>query len=116
MSTHLEHPVTLQDLTTRHVRILLILAEEPRHGYVISQKIEDETDGRVTLRPGSLYRALHQLLERGLIRERNDPDEDPRRRMYALTGAGRRALTTELDGMGRLVAHGRKLGVLNRNA
>lgn len=102
-------------LTTRHVRILLVLAAGSRHGYAISQQIEDETDGRIALRPGSLYRALHQLLERELIRERNDPGEDPRRRRYELTPAGRRALAVELSGLGQLVARGRELGMVGRN-
>lgn len=105
--------MTQSDLTTRHVRILLVLADEPRHGWAISQEIEDETEGRISLRPGSLYRALHQLLERGLIREVTDPEEDPRRRMYEVTRAGRHALASELTGMGQLVSRGRRLGVLD---
>jgi DNA-binding PadR family transcriptional regulator len=105
--------VATADLSTRHIRILLVLADAPSHGYVISQRIEDETAGGVTLRPGSLYRALHQLLERGLIRERNAVEEDPRRRRYELTPAGRKALTAELSAFRRLVSRGRRLGVLD---
>lgn len=108
--------MTASSLTTRHVRILLVLAGGPRHGYAISQQIEEETAGRIALRPGSLYRALHQLLERRLIRERDDPRDDPRRRSYQLTPAGREALAAELSGMGQLVARGRELGMLGGNA
>lgn len=99
-------------LSSRHVRILLVLAGAPTHGYEIGKQIEQHTGGRIRLRPGSLYRALHQLLERGLIREVAEPGDDPRRRSYDLTGAGRRALAVELDRMGRLVEQGRRLGVV----
>lgn len=108
--------MTHADLSTRQIRILLILAEAPNHGYAISQRIEDETEGQIVLRPGSLYRALHQLLERGLIVERNDPTGDPRRRLYKLTPPGRRALSIELSRMAELVVRARRLGALEKKA
>lgn len=99
-------------LSTRHVRILLVLADAPRHGYEIGKEIEHETGGRIRLRPGSLYRALHQLLERGLIRELEEDEGDPRRRSYDVTSSGRQALSAELTRMGQLVEQGRRLGVV----
>jgi len=99
-------------LSSRHVRILLVLANAPTHGYELGKQIEQDTRGRIRLRPGSLYRALHQLLERGLIRELDEPAGDPRRRSYDLTGAGRKALGAELDRMGQLVAQGRRMGLV----
>lgn len=104
--------MTESALTQRHVRILLVLADEPQHGYAIGKRIEGETDGRIRLKPGSLYRAVSQLLDRGLIDEIADPSGDPRRRRYRMTGSGRRALASALAGMGRMVAEGRRLGVL----
>ena len=98
-------------ISVRHVRILLTLADGPLHGYAISASIERETNGAVALRPGSLYRAIHQLLERELIEETPDSEEDPRRRTYRLTGAGRVALSDELALLRELVRQGRRLGV-----
>ncbi len=99
-------------LSVRHLRILLILSDGPLHGYAISATIEHDTDSSVSLRPGSLYRALHQLLERGLIQEVDAEDGDPRRRTYRLTRAGRAALADEMALLGGLVDRARRLGVI----
>src|SRR5680860_1093057 len=99
-------------ISVRHLRILLILTEGPLHGYAISSAIERDTDGAVALRPGSLYRALHQLLERGLIAEVPEEDDDPRRRSYALSPEGRAVMAEELGRVGGLVDRARSLGVI----
>ncbi len=100
-------------LSLRHLRILVILTGGPLHGYAIGAAIEEDTGGSVALRPGSLYRALHQLLERGLVAEvAADDDADARRRSYALTPEGRAALAEELGRVGELVDRARSLGVI----
>ncbi len=100
-------------LTQRHVQILLVVAERPLHGYAISKEIEVRTDGRVALKPGSLYRALHQLLERACIEEITSSDsDDDRRREYRLTQAGREALRGTLEDMRGLLDSGVRLGIL----
>ena len=45
--------------------ILTSLAGEPRHGYALLKDIEALSDGRVRLSTGTLYGALHRLLEAG---------------------------------------------------
>jgi DNA-binding PadR family transcriptional regulator len=79
--------------------ILLALAEGEAHGYAILRDIAARTDGRLSLHPGTLYRALGRLLEDGLVEEleeRPDPVlDDERRRYYRLTDAGRRAAARE---------------------
>lgn len=97
-------------LSVRHLRILLILANGPTHGYAIGSLLKEE-DG-IVLRPGSLYRAIHQLIERGCITEIDDVGADPRRRSYDLTEAGRRELADGLADLRRLVEQGRALGFL----
>lgn len=81
-------------LTPTQFHILLALARSPRHGYGIMQDIEDRTEGAVEVGPGTLYRSIKQLLQRGLIREVEgeavpDPSAGPQRRSYFLTDAGR---------------------------
>ena len=49
--------------------ILLSLAEEDRHGYAIRSATAARTDGEVMLEPGTIYRALHRLLELGFVAE-----------------------------------------------
>ena len=67
---------------------LLLLAEEPRNGYQIMQEVEERSDGAWSPSPGSVYPALAQLEDEGLIRTQ---DSDGRK-AYALTDAGRKVL------------------------
>ncbi len=47
---------------------LLLLAEEPRNGYQIMQEVQQRSDGAWRPSPGSVYPALQQLEDEGLIR------------------------------------------------
>ena len=101
-----------RELTQRHVQILLVVAEQSLHGYAISKEIEASTGGRVVLKPGSLYRALHQLLDRSYIEEVDcGGSDDDRRREYRLTQAGREALRGALEDMQGLLDSGVRLGI-----
>jgi DNA-binding PadR family transcriptional regulator len=65
--------------------ILALLAEGPRNGYQLMQEIEERSDGAWRPSPGSVYPALQQLEDEGLVRA----EERDGRRTYALTDAGR---------------------------
>jgi DNA-binding PadR family transcriptional regulator len=64
---------------------LLLLAEEPRNGYQIMQEVQERSDGAWRPSPGSVYPALQQLEDEGLIRS----EEIDGRKAYRLTDAGR---------------------------
>jgi DNA-binding PadR family transcriptional regulator len=64
---------------------LLLLAEEPRNGYEIIQLVEERSEGVWRPSAGSVYPALSQLEDEGLIRSQ---DSDGRK-LFALTDAGR---------------------------
>src|SRR5207302_3430020 len=64
---------------------LLLLAEEPRNGYQIMQEVQERSGDVWRPSPGSVYPALQQLEDEGLIRE----EEHDGRKLYALTDAGR---------------------------
>jgi len=87
--------------------ILLALAAEERHGYAILQEVASLTDGELALEPGTLYRALHRMLNDGWVAEssrRPAADvHDERRRYYRLTPLGRRVATAEANRLARLV-------------
>lgn len=85
--------------------ILLSLADGERHGYAIMQEVEERSDGQVKIGPGTLYGAIRRLLEQGAIEELEspDPDDDARRRYYALTDLGRTVLVAEADRLEALV-------------
>jgi len=63
---------------------LLLLAEEPRNGYQIMQEVEERSDGVWRPSPGSVYPALQQLEDEGLIRS----EEIDGRKLFRLTDAG----------------------------
>ena len=46
---------------------LLLLAEEPRNGYALMQEIEERSEGVWRPSPGSIYPALSQLEDEGLV-------------------------------------------------
>jgi DNA-binding PadR family transcriptional regulator len=81
--------------------VLSSLAEGPKHGYAVTQDIEEVTG--VRLGPGTLYGALSRLEANGLIEAL--PSED-RRRPYRLTAAGSEALEERLQMLDRVVSTG----------
>jgi DNA-binding PadR family transcriptional regulator len=87
--------------------VLLALSDRPRHGLAIVDRIEDATEGRVKIGPGTLYGTLQKLESSGLIREVSDApdpdDDDARRRYYRLTPRGERALAAETANLRILV-------------
>ncbi len=65
--------------------LLALLAEEPRNGYQLMQEIEQRSDGLWRPSPGSVYPALQQLEDEGLVRT----IESDGRRAFELTEDGR---------------------------
>jgi DNA-binding PadR family transcriptional regulator len=65
--------------------LLLLLAEEARNGYQLMQTIEERSGGRWRPSPGSVYPALSQLEDEGLVRavERDGT------KLFEITDAGR---------------------------
>jgi DNA-binding PadR family transcriptional regulator len=88
-------------LTPAVLHILLALSTKERHGYGIMKQVEQDSQGRVNMGPGTLYGSLSRMIEAGLIREsdkKNDPEMDDERRVYyKITGLGQKALAAELD-------------------
>lgn len=67
---------------------LLLLSEGPRNGYQMMQDVEERSGGVWRPSPGSVYPALQQLEDEGLIRS----SETDGRKLYELTDAGRDVL------------------------
>ncbi|MFI9007620.1 PadR family transcriptional regulator [Actinosynnema sp. NPDC053489] len=77
--------------------VLTALAEEPLHGYAIVRAVEELSQGRTTLRVGTLYGVLDRLVAEGLAeRDREEVHQGRLRRYYRLTDAGVRALSAEV--------------------
>jgi len=75
---------------------LLLLAEQPRHGYDLIQEIGERSDGTWTPSPGSIYPVLQQLEDEGLVEfERVDG-----RKTASLTAGGRTYVEEHRDELG----------------
>lgn len=77
--------------------ILTSLVTGPKHGYGLTKDIEGFAG--VRLGPGTLYEALARLEERGLVASL--PAEE-RRRPYAITELGSKALADSLERTSRV--------------
>jgi DNA-binding PadR family transcriptional regulator len=88
-------------LTPAVFHILLALSAGERHGYGIMKQVEIDSQGKVSMGPGTLYGSLKRMLDAGLVREsdkRVDPEMDDERRIYyQITGVGVKALEAELE-------------------
>jgi len=88
---------------TLDMLVLKSLQVEPMHGWGITERIEQWSNGVLQINQGSLYPALHRLTRQGFITSSWRVTENSRRaRYYALTAAGRRALSTEQTSWERL--------------
>lgn len=77
--------------------ILASLAGGEQHGYAIMREVNEISDGRMTMRAGTLYTALERLVEEGLVAESGTEVVDGRnRRYYALTDDGADVLEAEV--------------------
>jgi len=65
--------------------ILLLLADEPMHGYQIMQAMSDRTGGGWQPSPGAIYPTIAQLEDEGMV----TTSEEGGRRLVTLTSEGR---------------------------
>jgi len=79
--------------------VLASLADEPRHGYAITQDVA-QTMG-VRLSAGTLYAVIARLEAHGFIEPLESED---RRRPYRITAAGARELARQSERMSRVAS------------
>src|SRR5256886_16333833 len=83
--------------------ILRTLQTGPRHGWAISERIQQISQDVLQVNQGSLYPALHRLEHQGWIKAESGISELGRRaRFYRLTPAGRKQLELEAENWARL--------------
>lgn len=107
-------PDTFLPLTPPEYHVLLALGDRALHGYAMMQALDEKTDGRDALLPGTLYATLARMVARGLLSELDEPpepDADRRRRYYRVTPLGRDVALAESARLRRLlrVAEGENL-------
>lgn len=73
--------------------LLAVLDGEPLHGYAVIEALRQRSGGRLDLPTGTVYPALRRLERSGWLSGTWSTVEGRRRRTYALTSSGRRALS-----------------------
>jgi len=92
--------------TTFYILISLI---EPLHGYGIMQKVLKLSKGRIHLAPGTLYGALSNLVDTGMIIPREPQESNPRRKLYHITNIGKELIIYEIRRLEEMVKNGKSL-------
>lgn len=89
---------------------MAVLSHRPENGYRIIQAVEESSRGTIRLSPATQYTNLHRLVERGLVEEVTDEEDDRgdgrNQRFWGLTRLGRRVLHAEAQ---RLAADARSV-------
>lgn len=105
-------PADFQPLHPLELRVLLVAADGPVHGYRIVKAVEDLGDGRFALYPANLYRRIRDLTARRLLAEVPPPQDSAAggrpRTYFEITGLGREVVRAEITRMQELVRQARK--------
>lgn len=74
------------------------------HGYGVLLRVQQMTQGGLTVEQGALYPALYRLERQGLLDTEWGTSENNRRaKYYQLTPAGRKRLREQTEGWNRMV-------------
>ncbi|MEP7341053.1 MAG: PadR family transcriptional regulator [Acidobacteriota bacterium] len=88
---------------TLDLLILKTLALDPMHGWGITQRIQQISDGVLQVNQGSLYPALLRLEQQGWIESEWGTSANNRQaKFYSLTRSGRKQLAEEAENWKRL--------------
>jgi PadR family transcriptional regulator PadR len=82
-----------------------LVSQGPMHGYAISVHIDRISGSTLRLQEGSLYPALHRMMQAGWLKAEWGATENARRaRYYSITAAGRKQLAEEEKNWAQLTA------------
>lgn len=78
---------------------ILFCLQKERHGYSITQKVKQLTEGQLSISPGTMYGTLAKMEKDGLI---VFVREEEKRKLYSITELGRQILELEIQRIERL--------------
>lgn len=88
---------------------ILISLLEPLHGYGIMQKVEKLSNRRIRFGPGTLYGALNNLQEIGLIMPYEVTGGTERRKTYRITKMGEDLVSFEIERLEEMISNAKTL-------
>ncbi len=77
--------------------VLKLLKEENMYGYQMIKKLKEKSENVFELKEGTLYPILHALEEKGWITSYWDSSTGKKRKYYALTKKGQKALAEKQE-------------------
>ena len=90
---------------TLDLLILKTLANGPMHGWGISQRIQQVSNGALLINQGSLYPALYRLkAKKWVATEQGSSENNRQAKYYSLTREGRKQLEEETATWQRIAA------------
>ena len=78
---------------------ILFCLQQERHGYSITQKVKELTEGQLSISPGTMYGTLAKMEKDGLIAFVR---EEEKRKLYSITELGIQILELEIQRIERL--------------
>lgn len=78
---------------------ILFCLQIPQHGYGITQKVKEMTEGAIVISAGTMYGTLSKMEKDGLIYFYS---EEEKRKLYQITELGREILDLEINRIERL--------------
>lgn len=97
----------LTPLTEASFYVLMALYEE-NHGYGVIKKVEELTDGRLTIAAGTLYGVISSFLKHELI-ELKEVKASRSKKTYEITTFGKELLEYELNRLQELVSNAKEV-------
>jgi DNA-binding PadR family transcriptional regulator len=88
---------------------ILLSVHRPSHGYGIIQKVEELTEGRVVLGPGTLYGAIQTMSAKGWIRIYSEETDSRKKKEYIITESGRHVFKEEKKRLMELLRNAEKM-------
>lgn len=82
---------------------ILLAVRKPNHGYGITQEVEELTDKRVSLGPGTLYGAIQSLVKKGWIQIYSEDTTSRKKKEYLITEEGRLVFNEEVKRLNELL-------------
>lgn len=85
---------------------MICLVEEPLHGYALMQKVNEISQGTISLGAGTLYTIFSTLEKEALIEMVSEAD---RRKTYSLTLRGRQVLALQIQRLEIMAENARRI-------
>ena len=83
---------------TLDMLVMRAVSDEALHGYALVHRLKLISGGRLNVKQGSLYPALHRLEQQGILKaEWRDTPSGREAKFYKLTAKGQRRLETEVE-------------------